>query len=95
MVDPVSRRFGAITATLASVILLASCSGDSPSMLDPRGNEAKHIATAWWIMFSLAIGVYVLVAGFIVVAVLRGRRTEHARAVLGEAVGRQRAQPLA
>ncbi len=48
-------------------------------MLDPDGNEAQHIARAWWIMFGLATGVYLLVAGFIIVAVLRGRKTDHGR----------------
>jgi len=52
---------------------LAACGSDS-SILDARGNEARHIAGAWWVMFGLAIAVYVGVAGFIITAVVRGRR---------------------
>ncbi len=73
------RRTRQLVIATVVVLALASCSGDSPSMLDPRGSEARHIARAWWVMFSLAIGVYVLVAGFIIVAVVRGRKTEHGR----------------
>ncbi len=64
---------------LGSTVAIVSCGSGSPSVLDAQGNEAKQIASAWWIMFGLAIGVYVLVAGFIVLAVVRGRRTAHGR----------------
>jgi cytochrome c oxidase subunit 2 len=52
---------------------LAAC-GDNTSALDAHGSEARHIAGLWWLMFGLAAGVYVVVAGFIVIAALRGRR---------------------
>ncbi len=47
---------------------------DSPSMLDPHGSEASHVSNVWWIMFGLAAAVYIIVAAFIVIAALRGRR---------------------
>ncbi len=56
------------------VALAAGCSGDPPSMLDARAGEARRIAGVWWLMFALATIVYVVVAAFIVVAVVRGRR---------------------
>jgi cytochrome c oxidase subunit 2 len=54
------------------VITLAA----SPSLLSPRGSEAHQLATVWWIMFAIAIGVYLIVGGFIVTASLRGRHRE-------------------
>jgi cytochrome c oxidase subunit II len=58
-----------VTATLA----LVACGGGSPSTLDTHGSSAKDIAGTWWLMFGLAVFVYVVVAGFILVAVVRGR----------------------
>jgi cytochrome c oxidase subunit 2 len=57
----------------AVAVLLTTTVADS-SILDSKGDEARHIAGAWWVMFGLAILVYVAVAGFIIVAVVRGRR---------------------
>jgi cytochrome c oxidase subunit II len=48
----------------------------SPSTLSPAGSEAHHLANVWWIMFGIAVGVYVIVGGLIVIASLRGRRHE-------------------
>jgi cytochrome c oxidase subunit 2 len=63
-------------------IRLAAAIADS-SILDPSGNEARHIAGAWWVMFALAIVVYIGVAGFIVVAVVRGRRRRRPQGASG------------
>ena len=60
---------------LAGAVLTACSNKGSPSMLDPKGPEAHRIAGVWWLMFGLATAVYVIVAGFIIVAMLRGRRT--------------------
>jgi cytochrome c oxidase subunit 2 len=63
-------------ATLVVAVLgYGACSSGSPSMLDEHGQEARHVAAVWWLMFALAAGVYVIVAAFIFVALLRGRRT--------------------
>jgi cytochrome c oxidase subunit 2 len=50
-----------------------------PSVLDPAGPGARHIATVWWTMFALAVVVYIVVGGFIVWSALRGRRSEDGR----------------
>jgi cytochrome c oxidase subunit 2 len=55
---------------VAALFLTACGSSSSPSMLDPKGSEARHIAGLWWLMFAIACGVYVIVAGFIVRAIL-------------------------
>lgn len=68
-------RARAATFAVATTVVFAACgSSRSPSMLDPKGSEAKHIAGVWWLMFGLAAGVYLVVGGLIVHAILRGRR---------------------
>jgi len=44
------------------------------SIITPKGSEADRIAGVWWLMFGLATFVYVVVAGLIVYATVRGRR---------------------
>ena len=67
------RHTAAFAWVVAAVLAFAACS-DNTSALDAHGSEARHIAGLWWLMFGLAAGVYVVVAGFILVAALRGRR---------------------
>jgi cytochrome c oxidase subunit 2 len=78
-VEPaVTRRVrGALLVVVPCVFafVLAACGNDSsPSAMDPHGDEAKRIAGVWWLMFGLAVVVYVVVAGFVIVSSLRGRR---------------------
>ena len=49
------------------------------SIIDAKGSEAQRIAGVWWLMFTLAAAVYVIVAGFIMVSAFRGRRSEDGR----------------
>ena len=60
-------------AALVVALVTAGCGGAS-SIVDPKGSEASRIAGVWWLMFGLAAGVYVVVAGFIIHAATRGRR---------------------
>jgi cytochrome c oxidase subunit II len=64
---------------VALAAALTACSRRSPSMLDAKGPEAHKIAGIWWLMVGLAAAVYVVVAGFILVAAFRGRGTEGGR----------------
>ncbi|HEX2850101.1 MAG TPA: cytochrome c oxidase subunit II [Acidimicrobiales bacterium] len=57
------------------------------NLLDPGGANAARIASVWWIIFGLGAAVYVVVAGFVLVAAFRGRR----RRGDTEAVGRDSA----
>ena len=68
------RRRALLVALAAVALLAASCGGDSPSSLNPTGPNAERIAGVWWLMFGLATAVYVVVAGLIVAAAMRGRR---------------------
>jgi cytochrome c oxidase subunit II len=79
MVEPAvirrSRSVALVIVGLVFVSVLSACGNDrSPSALDPQGDEAKRIAGVWWLMFGLAIVVYAVVAGFVIVSSLRGRR---------------------
>jgi cytochrome c oxidase subunit 2 len=67
------RHTAVFAWVLAATLALAACSG-STDALDAHGSESRHIAGLWWLMFGLAAGVYAVVAGFIVLAALRGRR---------------------
>ena len=53
---------------LSGVVVVAS------SALSGDGSESSRIGGLWWLMFGLSAAVYVVVAGFILVAVVRGRR---------------------
>jgi cytochrome c oxidase subunit 2 len=72
----VSRRWtSALTAaTVVGASVLGGCSHRSPSMLDHHGPEASRVANVWWLMFVLATVVYVVVAGLVITAIVRGRR---------------------
>jgi cytochrome c oxidase subunit 2 len=62
-------------ALVGGAVLLGACgSSNSPSMLDTKGQEARHLAGVWWLMFGLAAAVYLVVAGLILFAIVRGRR---------------------
>jgi cytochrome c oxidase subunit 2 len=68
------RRAVVPFVALAVALGSAACGKDSPSMFDTKGPESHSIHNVAWLMFGLAGAVYVIVAGFIVVAVMRGRR---------------------
>jgi cytochrome c oxidase subunit 2 len=46
----------------------------SPSIFDDAGQEARHVAGLWWVMFTVATAVYVLVAAMVIIGVVRRRR---------------------
>ena len=82
-----SRR---VIVAVAGAAVLSGCAG-SPSMLDPHSPQADHISRLWWLMFAIAAVVYVLVAGLVVVAIVRKRhaasaRLEHRFIVIGGVV---------
>ncbi|MCP3859567.1 MAG: cytochrome c oxidase subunit II, partial [Phycisphaeraceae bacterium] len=58
-----------------AAVLLASCSSDLPqSSLNPRSVEAQSIDRLWDFIFWLGIGVFVVVGGALVYAVVRFRK---------------------
>jgi len=73
MVEAVTRwkwRAVHVTGSATIVLALTAC-GRSPSMLSPHSPEARRIASTWWLMFALAVAVYIVVAALIAIAVLR------------------------
>lgn len=46
------------------------------AVLGGHGSESTRIGGVWWIMFGLSAAVYAVVAGFILLAVVRGRHGE-------------------
>ena len=58
----------------AGAVLLGGCGGGAPSALDPNGPKAEDVTVSWWILFSVAAFVCVLViAAAILAPVLRRR----------------------
>ena len=77
---PLTRRrttslIVAIVAIVAIVGALSACSSASPSMLDGKSPQADRISDLWWLMFALAVAVYVTVIAFVIVAAMRRRRS--------------------
>ncbi|MEU3453407.1 cytochrome c oxidase subunit II [Micromonospora sp. NPDC006766] len=48
-----------VAAALLSLCLLAGCAGDSPSALNPGGTGATRISGLWWLLFWIAVAVFV------------------------------------
>jgi cytochrome c oxidase subunit 2 len=59
------------------LLLVAGCSG-AQSALDVRGPAAQRIADLWWLLFTLAAVVYLVVIGLLCFALFRRRRAEAA-----------------
>jgi cytochrome c oxidase subunit 2 len=67
-------RLGALVAVaIALVVACAGCSSDSPSMLDGKSAQAGRISHLWWLMFGMAVVVYIGVIAFVLIAMLRRR----------------------
>ncbi len=46
----------------------------STSVFQGAGSEGRRIVGLWWLMFAMGAAVYVVVAGLVLTAVVRGRR---------------------
>jgi cytochrome c oxidase subunit 2 len=46
----------------------------APSILDPAGPGARHIESLWWPMLWISTAVFVIVVGFLIRAMLRGKK---------------------
>jgi len=74
------KRLGRYGVLLVTFLLIGACSaepisqGHTPSALNPHGVGAARIAELWWVMFGFGIAIFLLVAGLLFAALLRGRR---------------------
>jgi cytochrome c oxidase subunit 2 len=70
------RRIARLAAFVVLLgLLLAACTGDLPyNSLDPGGPVAQKQADLYWLVFWIAAGVFVLVEGLLVFAMVRFRR---------------------
>jgi cytochrome c oxidase subunit 2 len=84
-VGPLARRRHRTAAVLAAAGGLAACGGDAPSILDPSSDAGNRVAGLWWLMFWISVVVVAVVTGFLLAAVLRGRRRTGGAAADGEA----------
>jgi cytochrome c oxidase subunit 2 len=58
------------------IVLLASCSPNTPSIFDPHSLEAGRIANLSWLMFGIAALVFVVITVLLLLVVIRARRSE-------------------
>src|ERR687895_2143161 len=58
---------------LSTALALTACTS-ATSTLDPAGPGAARIEGLWWLIFWIATAVFSIVLGFLIVALLRGRR---------------------
>jgi cytochrome c oxidase subunit II len=58
----------------SAALLLAGCARDAPSTLDPTGYGARRVAGLWWLLFWIAVGVFVVVVALLGWSLLRRRR---------------------
>lgn len=72
------RRAGGFAAAAAAALLVTACDEGSPSTLDSRGPGAARIEGLWWLMLWISVVVMAVVIGLLVVAVVKGRRSDAA-----------------
>ena len=70
---PIYRLF---IAVFLPALLLVACADNSASMLNGRGPAAARINTLWWIMFVVGAIVYVVVMGYLLLALFRRRSVQ-------------------
>ena len=56
---------------------LTACGGDTPSMLDPRSDDARRVEGLWWVLFWISCAVVAVVTGFLLAAARRRRAELH------------------
>ena len=72
------RRFAVIVSVgIALAILISACSTDPQSTFDPAGPVADRQLSLFWLMFWLAVAVFVLVEGILFYSIIRFRRRKN------------------
>ena len=73
---PRRRRAPGLLAALALALSVSACSGDPPSILEPKGPGAERVEGLWWPMLWISTAVFLVVLAFLVVAVFKARRKD-------------------
>jgi cytochrome c oxidase subunit II len=63
-----------VFALLGCALALTGCSSSATSVLRPSGPRARTIEWLWWLMLWISVVVFLVVLGFMVVAIARRRR---------------------
>lgn len=58
------------------LLLISSCTENTPSTFHPQGPAAAHISGLWWVLFGVAAVVYVAVMALMLYALSRSRHDE-------------------
>ncbi|MDQ3752351.1 MAG: cytochrome c oxidase subunit II [Actinomycetota bacterium] len=69
-------KSGLSWGAVGAALLLAACDEGSPSMLDSQGPGAARIEGLWWLMLWISVVVMAIVLGFLILAVVKGRRAD-------------------
>jgi cytochrome c oxidase subunit II len=64
----------ALALVLTVLAVLAGCSDDSPSILEPDSHAGRRVAGLWWVLFWISVVAVLVVVGFLLVAVRRRHR---------------------
>ena len=64
------------TATLLASLFLAGCVDNAANMLNATGPAAAQINLLWWFMFAVGGLVYLIVMGYMLIALFRRRNSE-------------------
>ena len=73
--------FRVLVGMAVAAVLLGGCA-NAPSPLSPRGPAAQQLATLWWVLFTVAAVVFVIVMGLMLYALFR-RRADRAGGTVG------------
>jgi len=63
-----------LLAPLALLVAFLSGCGEAPAIFDAAGQAAKQINSLWWLLFGLGSAVYIVVMGYLFLALYRRRQ---------------------
>ncbi|TYB39550.1 cytochrome c oxidase subunit II [Micromonospora sp. AP08] len=73
------RRPWSVLPLLYGPLLLAGCSGGSPSALNPAGTGAARVSGLWWLLFWISVAVFAEVMALLAWALVFRRGTARVR----------------
>jgi cytochrome c oxidase subunit II len=86
----VNRTLAIISLLL--IFLLSGCAA-APSVLNPQGPDARQIATLTWVMFAIAVIVFIAVVAYLLAGLMRSRRADQEKDALAGGAERSSDHP--